>query len=292
MSDRPAVSVVLATRNRERSLRLLLQRLERLSPPLDWELVVADNGSTDATGEALSSAGRLPLRTVREPVAGKSRALNKALGAARGDLVVFTDDDVEPLPGWLEELVAAALRHPDVDCFGGRIRIAEGRMPAWVRESRNLQEILASEHDYGELERPYPPNRFPIGPNMAVRRRAVERVSEPWPVDLGPGSPLPVGDEKAFWLRLGEGGGKPRIYVPSSVVLHHPEALDIGLSAALKRCYRGGFSGALVERRHRQAAEPGAEGPGALAMLAQTRSASELLCVAARALGYAMGRVA
>src|SRR3954462_13260560 len=108
----PLISVVIATRNRADSLRRLLPRLQALSPALAWERVIADNGSTDETAAVLATAGN-KVRTVFEPKRGKSRALNRALGVARGELLVFPDDDVEPLAAWLDELAAAAQRHPD-----------------------------------------------------------------------------------------------------------------------------------------------------------------------------------
>src|SRR5438067_689612 len=131
MTAEPDVSVIIATRNRADSLASLLPRLLGLSPGLRWELIVADNGSTDATAALLGRLGER-LRSVHEPLQGKCRALNRAVAAARGELLVFSDDDVEPHEAWLDELAAAARRHPDADCFGGRIRIDETGVPDWV----------------------------------------------------------------------------------------------------------------------------------------------------------------
>ena len=139
-SGTPEISVIIATRNRADSLRRLLPRLLEQSPGLAWELVVVHNGSTDDTAEVLAGmAGK--LRTVVEPLPGKSRALNRAMAAARGELLVFTDDDVEPDRAWLDEIAAAARRHPEVDCFGGRINIDATHVPGWVLRSR-LRQLL------------------------------------------------------------------------------------------------------------------------------------------------------
>jgi glycosyltransferase involved in cell wall biosynthesis len=285
--DELDVSVIVATRNRVDALRTLVPRLLALSPELAWELIVADNGSSDATAELLAAA-QDRLRAVFEPRPGKSRALNTALANARGALVVFTDDDIEPHPAWLDELAAAARRHPEVDCFGGRIRIDPTGVPPWILRSR-LNQLLTSAHDLGDAEVPYPPNRFPLGPNMAVRRRALRALPEPWPVDLGPGSSVPVGDETAFFYRLGLGAGKTRIYVPRAEVRHEPNLKCLGLGPALRRSYLGGYSIGLMSARYPQQATSEFRGVPVWRKVAATRSWQEFCCSAVRVLGYAVG---
>ena len=283
----PEVSVIIATRNRAESLRRLLPRLLELSPGLSWELIVADNGSTDDTAKVLAGMGAR-VRTVFEPLPGKSRALNRAMAAARGDLLVFTDDDVEPDRAWLDELVAAARRHPDVDCFGGRIDIDATAVPGWVLRSR-LRQLLTSSHEFGDVEGPYPPNRFPIGPNMAVRRRALHGREEAWPVDLGPGSPIPVGDETAFFYRLGQGTGRATIYVPTARVRHQPQLSYLALGPALRRSYLAGYSAGFANARYREQAAAEFKGVPVWQKIAGTRSVREFCCSAVRLLGYFLG---
>lgn len=286
-SGTPEISVIIATRNRADSLRRLLPRLLELSPGLAWELVVVDNGSTDDTAEVLAGmAGK--LRTVVEPLPGKSRALNRAMAAARGELLVFTDDDVEPDRAWLDEIAAAARRHPEVDCFGGRINIDATHVPGWVLRSR-LRQLLTSGHDYGDVEGPYPANRFPIGPNMAVRRRALGGREDAFPVDLGPGSRIPVGDETAFFYRLGLGADKKRIYVPTAEVRHQPQAGYLTLRAALRRSWLGGYSAGFNNARYREHAGAEFKGVPVWRKVAGTRSWREFCCSSIRLLGYVVG---
>ena len=286
MTTQPRISVILATRNRADSLRALLPRLLGLSPGLPWELIVADNGSTDATAAVLAGY-QDRVRSVHEPRAGKCRALNRALGAARGSLLVFTDDDVEPDARWLDELAAAAARHPDAESFGGRIRTDASVVPPWVMRSR-LRQLLTSAHDFGDEEKRYPPNRMPIGPNMAVRSRALHGIQDPFPEDLGPGSPVPVGDETAFFYRLGIGPAQA-VYVPSAQVLHRPEPRYFALRSALRRSYLGGYSAGFVNARYPARAVSEFKGVQVWRKAAGTRSIREFLCSAIRVLGYAVG---
>jgi glycosyltransferase involved in cell wall biosynthesis len=98
------VSVILATRNRAALLAETLDALAKQRWPRDrFEIVVADNGSTDDTRilvESFARADDTPVVRylfVAEP--GKSHAVNAALRFARGDVLAFTDDDVLPDPG-------------------------------------------------------------------------------------------------------------------------------------------------------------------------------------------------
>src|SRR4029078_5463557 len=77
---------------------------------------------TDATPAVLNRArSRLPLTILHEPKPGKNGALNRAIDAARGRLLVFTDDDVEPDSRWVAEYVAAADRWPADSIFCGPV---------------------------------------------------------------------------------------------------------------------------------------------------------------------------
>jgi glycosyltransferase involved in cell wall biosynthesis len=287
MEQRPQISVIIATRNRAASLRSLLPKLLAQSPGVPWELIIADNGSNDGTAAVVGEMADRVV-TVFEPRPGKSRALNRAIAAARGELLVFTDDDVEPHPRWLAELAAAARRHAQADCFGGRIRVDSADVPAWVIQSR-LSQLLTSAHDYGEVEAPYPPSRLPIGPNMAVRRRALQGIEDPWPVDLGPGCRVPVGDETAFFYRLGQGAAKPPIYVPSAEVRHRPQRSYLTLGQALRRACLGGYSAGLVNARYPLHAQAQLVGVPIWHKIAGTRSWREFLCAALRVFGYVAG---
>src|SRR6476620_3461967 len=118
------VSVLFTTHNRGHCVGRTLDAFATLQTPpgLTWELLVVDNGSTDATPRVLRSyVSRLPLRPIEEPQPGKSRALNRALSLARGAILVFTDDDVVPVPTWLSAMAAGVARWPEAHIFPARI---------------------------------------------------------------------------------------------------------------------------------------------------------------------------
>lgn len=101
-------AVCVATYNRAPRLERLLRSLAAQDFP-DFEVVVYDDASTDATAEVLSSwTTRLPLTVLRgDRNRGPAHGRNAAWRAADADLVLFTDDDCQPLPGWVAAHVAA-----------------------------------------------------------------------------------------------------------------------------------------------------------------------------------------
>src|ERR1700685_2727423 len=109
------ITVLFATRDRAEGLQRMLEALLAVQvPDGGWKLIVADNGSRDATSSVLQrSSNLLPLMVVNEPAAGKNRALNRAIPEIEGDLTVLTDDDVIPDHDWLVQLQRAAAAHPE-----------------------------------------------------------------------------------------------------------------------------------------------------------------------------------
>ena len=225
-------SVLLATRDRQRSLDRTLASLERqIAPGITWDVLVADNGSTDDTIASLARwSERLPLRWAVEPIPGKNRALNRVLGQTRGRLLLFTDDDVVLAPGWIAAHAAAAARWPDHDIFGGVIRpLFPVPHPSWVTQEP-FRSILFAAYEHGTREQPT--THLPFGPNYAVR--APMLVSTGFDAAVGPnGAEYAMGGETELLRRLTQLGART-VYVPSAIVEHvvRPEQLTHTFVAA------------------------------------------------------------
>ena len=179
----PYISVIVCTRDRAERLRRMLESACALEVPpgLAWELVVVDNGSSDATvAVARSFSTRLPIRCVAEPRPGLSRARNRGVEEARGAWICWTDDDVLLDPGWLAAYAAAFARHPDAALFGGRIlpRLDPPAAPWFARymDRWPLAPVIGWR-DFGDEELPFhgPSHRLPWGANFAVRADAQQR---------------------------------------------------------------------------------------------------------------------
>lgn len=91
-------SVVMCTFNREAELRRTLDSFKPIAQadPRDWELIVVDNNSTDGTKAVCEEfKATLPLRYAFEAKQGQAAALNHATRIAQGEVILFTDDDVD-----------------------------------------------------------------------------------------------------------------------------------------------------------------------------------------------------
>lgn len=114
----PLVSVAVTTRNRAESLERALRALGELTYPR-YEVIVVDNGSTDATARV---AERFPVRYVVSPVSdGISGARQRGVEAARGEIVAMCDDDCVPRPDWLEAYVERFLAEDELGLLGGHV---------------------------------------------------------------------------------------------------------------------------------------------------------------------------
>ena len=91
----------------------------------DWELIVVDDGSTDATGSILARQGDPRISVIRQTNAGVSAARNAALDVARGEYVTFMDSDDRLPREALIRRVAYLGKYPDVDVVNGAIRVTE-----------------------------------------------------------------------------------------------------------------------------------------------------------------------
>ncbi len=129
----PRVSVVVCSYNGARTIGQCLESLLALEYP-NFEVIVVDDGSTDATAEVVRRFG---VRLIRTPNRGLSAARNTGLAAATGDVVAYIDDDAYADPHWLSYAVSALLssRHaavggPNLPPPGdGRVAAAVARAP-------------------------------------------------------------------------------------------------------------------------------------------------------------------
>jgi GT2 family glycosyltransferase len=223
VKGRPSVELAVCTRNREASLRVVLDDLCAQRDPVGpWSVTVVDNGSRPLPrGLAARYASPLGLRVLREPRAGLSRARNLAVREARADWVAFLDDDLRVDPGYAAALSEALADEPAAGWFGGRILPRwEGRRPPWAKDSvRTLGGVLGRFDLGADPRRLGPGDPEPFGANFGLRRDSFERVGEFRP-DLGVRGRVAGRGEETDWVRRALEAGLAGVYVGRALVHH------------------------------------------------------------------------
>ncbi len=109
----PTFSIIMAAYNAAATIDAAIASAEQQTFS-DFELIIVDDGSTDATPQILSthSAEDSRIRVTRQPNAGANAARNRALGMARGTYVTFLDTDDLKLPSYLARAAETFARHP------------------------------------------------------------------------------------------------------------------------------------------------------------------------------------
>jgi glycosyltransferase involved in cell wall biosynthesis len=242
-------TVLVCTRNRGGELARALDVLGAHATTAPWELLVVDNASTDDTcAVARRFAARHPdrVRVAVEPTLGLSAARDCGVRLARGEIVVFLDDDAEPLPGWLDAYLEA-LREPGVLAAGGPVEpLFSGPLPVWLG-ARFLPYL--SVWDRGREPHDLAYNELPRGTNMAFRREAFELVGG-FDRRLGrSGRSLRSCEETELGLRLERCGGRI-VYVPGAGVRHRVDASRLTPRWMAARFAAQGFSEAIVDWKH------------------------------------------
>jgi glycosyltransferase involved in cell wall biosynthesis len=237
------ISLIVCTRNRADQLRHCLDHLAALDYPHEWELVIVDNGSTDATptiAADFAARANFPVVCVHEPRPGLSNARNRGIAASRGAILMFTDDDCYVATDLLRA-TEAIFADPAIGFASGRILLHDPTdYAATINES--------------VMPHLFPPRRrlwtgAIAGANLAIRRAALEAVGDFDPL-LGAGAPLKSAEDTDMAMRLSLAGWAGR-YSPEMVVSHHHgrKAEDI---AGLHRGYdlgRGAYHAKLFFQR-------------------------------------------
>lgn len=197
------VSVVVPVWNGAAVIARCLDALQRQTLPQDSvQIIVVDNGSTDATAEIVRGYPRVLL--LHEPAPGSYAARNHALAHVAAPVTAFTDADCVPEPDWLAQILAAAHANPGFGVLAGRIEL--------------FDEVAAEGQAFGDYERLFSfPQAHAARGNCATANWASEtallrRLG-------GFDATLKSGGDRQMALRIRE-SGHPLVYVPAMVVRH------------------------------------------------------------------------
>lgn len=212
----PSTSVVIPTFNRAASLERCLRAL-----PLDLEVVVVDDGSTDGTPGVPERVSHPRLRFIRKSNGGPATARNRGTRTATGSIIVFTDDDCVPSPGWPWPLVDRLSREPpSVGGVGGRVLPLGNGL---VSRYSTFHRILEPPQSCSYL----------VTANCAYRREAFEAVGGFDESIRKPGGEDP---DLAFRVRA---RGYGLAFEPSALVRHDYRENPLDLARTFYRYGKG-----------------------------------------------------
>jgi GT2 family glycosyltransferase len=220
-------SIIVCTRHRPRDLAACLDAMAS-EFAAGREVIVVDNGPDDETCAVAKRAG---ARYFAEPVPGVSRARNRGITAATGEVAIFVDDDVRPEPGWADMLLRR-FEDPAVAAVTGLVLPAALETEAQIGFEYDLgfggMDVFPLAFEPGFLDGwPDSPPLWKIGAgaNHAVRCSHARRLGG-FDERVGPGGALGGFDDTEFWHRALLAGYQIR-YEPLSVVRHkHRETLS------------------------------------------------------------------
>lgn len=221
----PFVSIIVPVKNEEQRLQRLLEVLSSLDYPRErYEIIVADNGSSDAT-EAVARKME-GILVCSAPKGGSYAARNAAVRLARGEVLAFTDADCTPAAGWLKAGVARLLSGSDL--VAGAIQFELSRDSVAHRFDKKF---------FLQQERWVTEKRSGATANLFVKRTLFEQMG-------GFSEELTSGGDFAFCKKATESGCV--LTYEQAAIVHHPTR---GLKALLRKARRIG--GGKVERlRH------------------------------------------
>jgi len=198
----PRVSVVVCSYNGARTIRDSLEGLDRLEYP-DYEVIVVDDGSSDATG---AIARQYECRVIQTENRGLATARNIGLAAATGEIVAYLDDDAYPDPHWLTYLAATFLRSSYAGVGGPNIAPpGDGPIAECVaRAPGGPVHVLTSDREAEHIP----------GCNMAFRKSCLEAIG-----GFDPQFRIAGDDVDVCW-RLQERGWALGFH-PAAMVWHH-----------------------------------------------------------------------
>lgn len=219
-------TIVVPTRARAGYLDVALRSFSPQAVDAGAEVIVVVDGPDP---DSVAVAERRGARVLEhdEP-RGPNAARNAGWQAARGELVVFVDDDVEAPRTWLPSLLAAAAATPERDVFAGPIRAAiEGGGPRSC--GRDKPPITTLDHGAADVD-------IPVGwsANLAIRRAALETIG-----GFDESIPVGAGDEEEWQERHRSTGGRVR-YVAAAELEHRRTGADATLRALARAQYHRG----------------------------------------------------
>ena len=224
------ISVIIPTRNHSNSLKKTVASvISRTISPEEFEVLIIDNGSTDDTKEVVEKLikenSKYTIRYIYEPIPGLLSGRHRGALEAKGNILVYIDDDVEADKNWLQAIKDTFEKYPNAQLVGGKnLPKFEVDPPEWILRMWNKNKtykILSdlSILDLGDEEKEVSP-LYVWGLNFSIRKSTL--------FELGGFHPDGYPKHLLYFRGDGETGlalkamekGLKAIYQPKALVYH------------------------------------------------------------------------
>lgn len=219
----PFVTIIIPVFNRLEFTEKCLEALYRNTAAGSYELILIDNGSTDGTADFLKKQDRISRVVSNPDNLGFAKACNQGAEAAHGAYLVFLNNDTEPQPGWLDDLVRVIHADPVVGAVGSKLLYPDGTIQhagVVLADDRILHDPLVGKHLYSGKQSDLPEANIPYcyqaltAASFMIRRTTFFEAGK---FDEGYWNGYEDVD-LCFTLRK---MGYHLVYSPGSVLIHH-----------------------------------------------------------------------
>lgn len=240
-STATTLSVVIPTYNRCHVLVQTLEALERQSLARDrFEVIVVDDGSSDGTADTVQSRSTsLDLNVVRGQNGGLAAARNRGIERARGDVIVFLDDDVMPHEDFLHEHRLEHLKDSNIVVLGSLPFHPDVVRSSflWYLDQVTFFDLFKDPEKYAQGRPPMPP----MNGNSSVRR---EHLAQYGSYDVS--FRQYGGEDLELGYRL-QNSGLRFVYNPQAIGYHYHTK---GFEAFCRDQERAGYAVARLAEKH------------------------------------------
>jgi len=252
------LSVIIPTRNRGQWAGDTVKSvLDQSLTPDSYEIIVVDNGSTDDTRAVVASIQKRNgqrVRYVHENRPGLHYGRHKGFKEARGEILVFVDDDIIATRIWLE-MVLKTFTSDDVALVGGKVLPKwEGEVPEWIDVFKKETEFgwtigYLSLLDFGNAPKEIP-GKFVFGCNFSIRKNVLSECGGFHPDGMPKDLIRYRGDGETALAKTVQARGYKIMYEPKAVIYHRVPPERLTIEYFCRRAFNQGISASYTEIRH------------------------------------------
>lgn len=217
MNEEPTVSIIIAVFNQLEVTLACLKSVSEHTSGVAYEVIIVNDASDERTRRSLERIEGLRLLTNGRNL-GFLKSSNKGAGAARGEYLLFLNNDTEVTPRWLEGMLRVLETRRDAGLVGAKLVYPDGRL----QEAGGIMWRDASGVNYGKWDDPAKPEYnylrevdYCSGACILVRKADFDDLGG---FDLRYAPAYYEDTDLAFALRA---KGRKVYYQPLSVVIHH-----------------------------------------------------------------------